>query len=89
MIISLDANRFFFLSIYQHLFHLHNAENRVYMKIKVNPLDPTFLVTTFYGPTRLVERYRTIYSEKVNDWNADDDIHGNFLKIFGKFALIG
>lgn len=58
------------------------------MKIKVNPLDPTFLVTTFYGPTRLVEKYRTIYSEKVNDWNADDDIHGNFLKIFGKYARL-
>lgn len=59
-------------------------ENRVYMKIKVNPLEPSAISTTFYGPTKCVERYRQIYREKIDDWSIDDDIYRNFLRIFGR-----
>lgn len=59
-------------------------EKRVYMKIKVDPLEPSAISTTFYGPTRSVERYRQIYREKIDDWSVNDDIYQNFLRIFGK-----
>lgn len=53
------------------------------MKIKVDPLEPSAITTTFYGPTKCVERYRQMYREKVNDWINNDDIYRNFLRIFG------
>lgn len=61
------------------------AENRVYMKIKVDPLEPSAISTTFFGPTKSVERYRQIYREKIDEWSLNDDIYQNFLRIFGTF----
>lgn len=54
------------------------------MKIKVDPLEPTSITASFYGPSKQVERYREIYSKRIDDWNANDDIYRNLLKIFGK-----
>ncbi|XP_031636274.1 E3 ubiquitin-protein ligase FANCL [Contarinia nasturtii] len=62
-------------------------DDRVYMKIKVNPLDPASVTTTFYGPTKRVEHYRKIYHEKLDDWNINDDIYRNFLRIFDLMAF--
>lgn len=58
--------------------------DRVYMKIKVDPLNPASLTTTFYGPTKQVEQYRRIYYEKLDDWNMNEDIYRNLLRIFGR-----
>lgn len=58
------------------------------MKIVVDPLDPSNLTTTFFGPSKYVEMYRDIYREKSEDWNAKDDIYTNFLKVFGEFDLV-
>lgn len=58
------------------------------MKIKVDPLEPAAISTTFYGPTKSVERYRQIYSKKINDWSPSDDIYRNFLRIFGTINLM-
>lgn len=58
------------------------------MKIKVDPLEPSAISTTFYGPTKSVERYRQIYRDKVDDWNPSDDIYRNFLRIFGTFNFL-
>lgn len=53
------------------------------MKIKVDPLEPSAVTTTFYGPSEQVEKYREIYHKQIDDWNANDDIYRNLLKIFG------
>lgn len=58
------------------------------MKIKVDPLEPSAISTTFYGPTKSVERYRQIHRDKVDDWNPSDDIYRNFLRIFGTFNFL-
>lgn len=54
------------------------------MKIIVDPLDPSNLTTTFFGPSMHVEKYRDIYREKFEEWNTKEDIYTNFLKIFGE-----
>lgn len=56
------------------------------MKIKVDPKEPSSVITTFYGPTKLADKYRALYSEKMDNWNTDDDILANFLKIFGRMS---
>lgn len=53
------------------------------MKITVDPFAPSSVTTTFYGPTKQAERYRSMYQERIDDWNTNDDIYRNFLKIFG------
>lgn len=63
------------------------VENRVFMKIQVDPLEPSAVTTTFYGPTKSVEQYRQIYREKMDDWSFNDDIYRNLLRIFGTLAL--
>lgn len=65
-----------------------SAENRVYMKIKVDPLEPTSVTPTFYGPSKQVERYRQLYLRGVDDWNPSDDIYRNLLKIFGEIIVL-
>lgn len=55
------------------------------MKIVVDPLDPSNLTTTFFGPSKYVEMYRHIYRDKSEEWNTKDDIYTNFLKVFGEF----
>ena len=61
-----------------------STEDRVYMKIKVDPLDASSVTTTFYGPTKKVEEYRKIYHKKLDKWNVNEDIYRNLLRIFGK-----
>lgn len=68
----------------KHNHRVIKLEDRVYMKIKVNPLEPSSVTTKFYGPTKKVERYRQIYHEKLDEWNVNDDIYRNFLRIFGR-----
>lgn len=53
------------------------------MKIVVDPLLPSSIAVTFFGPTTSVEFYREKYRVGINNWNADDDIYRNLLKIFG------
>lgn len=60
------------------------VEDRVYMKIKVDPLELSSVTTSFYGPTQKVEKYRQLYRAKMDDWNVNDDIYRNLLRIFGK-----
>lgn len=64
------------------------TDDRVYMKIIVDPLLPSSVSTTFYGPTSSVEIYRDKYRDGISDWNSDEDIYRNFLKIFGKDSRI-
>lgn len=64
------------------------VDGKVYMKIVVDPLLPSSITTSFYGPTTSVELYRDKYRTGINDWNADDDIYRNFLRMFGK-AITG
>lgn len=54
------------------------------MKIKVDPLDASSVTTSFYGPTKKVEEYRKIYHEKLDEWNENEDIYRNLLRVFGK-----
>lgn len=68
----------------KHNYRIIKMEDRVYMKIKVDPLEPSLVITTFYGPTKKVEQYREIYHKKLDDWNVNDDIYRNLLRIFGK-----
>lgn len=68
----------------KHNHRVIKLEDRVYMKIRVNPLEPSAVTTTFYGPTKKVERYRQVYHEKLDEWNANEDIYRNLLRIFGK-----
>lgn len=63
------------------------VDNRMYMKIQVDPLEPSAVTTTFYGPTKSAERYRQIYREKMDDWSLNDDIYRNLLRIFGMIAF--
>lgn len=53
------------------------------MKIKIDPFEPRSITATFYGPSISVERYRKMYLDRIDDWNANDDIYRNLLKIFG------
>lgn len=72
----------------KHNHRVIKLENRVYMKIKVDPLEPSAVTTIFYGPTKMVERYRNIYRDKIDEWSANDDIYRNFLRIFGKKRFV-
>lgn len=58
------------------------------MKIKIDPLEPKTITATFYGPSKSIERYRKMYLDGIDDWNANDDIYRNLLKIFGNFYCI-
>lgn len=72
----------------KHNHRVIKLEDRVYMKIKVNPLELSSVTTKFYGTTKKVERYRQIYHEKLDEWNVNDDIYRNFLRIFGTIKTI-
>lgn len=54
------------------------------MKIVVDPLMPSSVSVSFYGPTTAIERYRDMYKAGLDGWNVDDDIYRNLLRIFGK-----
>lgn len=64
------------------------TENRVYMKIKIDPMEPKSITAAFYGPSKSIERYRKMYLDRIDDWNANDDIYRNLLKIFGNFFVL-
>lgn len=59
-------------------------DDRVYMKIIVDPLLPSSISATFFGPTTSVDSYRDKYRDGINNWNPDEDIYRNFLRIFGE-----
>lgn len=58
------------------------------MKIKVDPLEPTSVTATFYGPSKQVETFRDMYLKGIDEWNPSDDIYRNLLKIFGKINIL-
>lgn len=58
------------------------------MKIVVDPLIPSSITTTFYGPTTSVEFYRDKYREGISEWNPEVDIYRNFSRIFGKYPFV-
>lgn len=68
----------------QSIQNVVSIEDRVYMKIKVDPLDASSVTTTFYGPSKKIEQYRQNYHEKLDDWSVNDDIYRNFLRIFSE-----
>lgn len=44
---------------------------------------PSSISATFFGPTKTTEYYRDLYRERIHDWNTNDDIHRNLLRVFG------
>lgn len=68
------------------IFYVPLAE-KVFMKMTIDPLLPSTVATTFYGPTSMVEHYRNLYRESLDEWNQNDEIHRNLLKIFGKYCI--
>lgn len=61
------------------------SDDRVYLKININPMMPSSASVNFYGPTDLVEKYKHRYSSKLNDWNVEENIYRNLTRIFGNF----
>lgn len=87
----IKLGKFFALKIFELEFNgeliFFITENRVYMKIKIDPLEPKSITAVFYGPSKSIERYRKMYLDRIDDWNANDDIYRNLLKIFGNFFV--
>lgn len=66
------------------IYFFSEADDRVYIKVTVDPLVPTSITAVFFGPTKATEYYRNLYRERIYDWNTNDDIHRNLLRIFGE-----
>lgn len=64
------------------------SDDKVYLKVTVDPLLPSSIDVAFFGPTTPVEQYREKYMLGINNWNPDEDIYRNLLKIFGIYIYI-
>lgn len=65
-----------------------DVDDRVYLKITVDPLLPSSIIANFFGPTKAIDYYRNLYRERIHEWNTSDDIYRNLLRIFGKYFLV-
>lgn len=61
---------------------IFKLNEKIFMKITIDPLTPTSVDVNLIGPTNEVEKYREMYNEKVKNWDIDLNIHQNLLRIF-------
>lgn len=60
------------------------AEDNIYVRIIVDPLSPSAIVTNIIGPTYGVAKFRKKYDRNIRKWDINLDIHDNLLQVFGK-----
>lgn len=59
-------------------------EGGIYIKIIVDPMEPSSIVTRLIGPPYRVEVLREQFAQKLIKWDETSDIHTNLLRIFEK-----
>ncbi|XP_055679924.1 E3 ubiquitin-protein ligase FANCL [Lutzomyia longipalpis] len=55
---------------------------KIFLKIKLDPLVPSQISLAFIGPIAKVEPLRGIYNEKIADWDNEMDVHKNLLRMY-------
>lgn len=62
------------------------ADDRVYLKIIVDPLSPSSIEVSFIGPSADIEPLREKYKIGLSDWDLNLDVYKNLLRIFGNYV---
>lgn len=57
-------------------------DEKVFLKVTLDPFVPSNVQLNFIGPLEEVESLRRIYCEKIDDLDVDESVHKNLLRIF-------
>lgn len=55
---------------------------RVHLKVTVEPFDPSAIEVKFIGPTVDIQVLHDLYDDRVSNWDVEQDAFRNLLRIF-------
>jgi E3 ubiquitin-protein ligase FANCL len=66
----------------KHTYRIFQLSKKIFLRVDLNPLNASAVIVKIIGPSDDIEPLRRQYITRSEDWDIDQNVHNNLLRIF-------